>query len=67
MTLGTHAVKVKRPTSKVWLFLTPSAGTTRLRIHASMLSEERARELVLDIEGSNPGVRAKAVPFWPKR
>ena len=60
----THAVKVKEPTDKVWYFLTPQAGKTRLRIHASMFTPERAALVAAELEELNPGVKAKVTPLF---
>jgi hypothetical protein len=64
--MGTHAVKLKVFDSKVWWFLTPRGGETRLRIHASLMSEERANEVARIVVEDNPGVvlAAKVVKMW---
>lgn len=60
---GTHAVKVKLPGAKRWAFITPSGGTTHLRIHAAMCTEDEAKLYAERIPVDNPGVEAKVVPF----
>lgn len=60
----THSVKVKEPTDKVWYFLTPRGGKTRLRFHAVMVTPERAAALVAELEELNPGVKAKVTPLF---
>ena len=58
-----YAVKVRLPGGKRWEFVTPSGGTTNLRLHAAMATKDRCDEMAAHIPADNPGVEAKVVPF----
>ncbi len=67
-----YAVKVKSPGDKVWRFMTPSGGETRLRVHAGQVEDlDKAKRIAASVEELNPGVQAKAVdlskPSRPSR
>lgn len=53
--MTTHHVKARAPDTKRFWFLTPSGKMNPLRIHAAMMTEDRARELVAQLTADNPG------------
>lgn len=59
---GYYAVKVKGESDKVWHFITPKGGETRLRLHASLFdTKERAETIATEMTELNPGFAFKAV------
>jgi hypothetical protein len=59
-------VKIRAPGAKTFHFITPKAGLTRLRLHAMMLSSERAEAYAAELRASNPGAQVTVVPAFGK-
>ena len=67
--MAEYMIKVRRPTSQRFKFVTSKGGTTTLRIHAALFTdredgtgEERARRWIEANALGNPGYQFKAVP-----
>lgn len=60
------AVKARHPGEKIFYFITPQGGETRLRIHAGFSKRGEALRYVEKISALNPDVEFKAVRLWKK-
>ena len=54
-------IKIKWADEKRWSFLTSGGGTSYTRIHAAPVPEDKAAQLIAELEADNEGLAAKAV------
>jgi hypothetical protein len=62
-----HAIKVRKEGERVYRFLTPKGGETRLRLHAATITKANGEAMIVQLAADNPGFEFKVVPLFAER